>query len=298
MSNMFAACNKLATLDVDEFDTSNVTDMSFMFNDCNGLLTIDVSGFDTTSCTNMRGMFMNCQNLKTIDLSSFDTSKATNLSDFFYRMFRLQEVTLGENFGFTGDGSTSCVLPTPDPTYISGAIGKWQAVGEGTTTVPAGTIYLPEDVPSNVAETYVMPITTISVDVPIKVTLAASADGTWCTPTATANQIINHSLAPVNVVSAEATSVNGFTMLAANSVEDSTTSNVFGGTITAGSGSAQDLTSIDTSTDVWTMAAETDADDSDLINLQLTGSIGNVEGTYFTEATQLFGIAYTFELAL
>ena len=298
LSNMFAQSSRLAYLDVSKWDTSKVEDFNGVFNGCKSLASIDVTGWDTSNGTDFDTMFMNCESLKVLDLSSFDTTKAEDMKNFFYRMFRLQQVTLSEKFSFTGDGSTSCVLPTPDPAYITGAIGKWQAVGSGTVVKPAGTIYLPEEVPSGVAETYVLPPTTISVDVPVKVNLAASADGTWCTPTAVANQIVNHSLAPVKVASAESSAADGFTMLAAANVKNSTAANVFGGTIKAGAGTAQDLTAINTLGAAWTMAAETDADDSDLISLQLTGSIANVEGKYFTEGCKLFDIAYTFELAL
>ncbi len=159
---------------------------------------------------------------------------------------------------------------------------QWQKSSESTSAQP----------------TYVMPLTAISVDVPVKVILAAAADGTWCTPTATANQILNHSLVPVKVASAEAGAASDFTMLANASVKSSTKANVFGGTIKAGASTAQDLTSISTSDSAWTMAAATDANNSDLISLQLAGSIGNVEGKYFTDGCKLFDITYTFELAL
>ena len=43
MSYMFNGCNSLTTLDVSNWDTSNVTNMSDMFNDCIALTTLDVS---------------------------------------------------------------------------------------------------------------------------------------------------------------------------------------------------------------------------------------------------------------
>ena len=54
---MFDACSGLQTLDVSNFETSQVTDMSSMFDACSGLQTLDVSNFDTSQVTNMRGMF-------------------------------------------------------------------------------------------------------------------------------------------------------------------------------------------------------------------------------------------------
>ncbi len=296
---MFSSATKLTSLDLSSWSTDAAEDMGGMFNFCANLTTLKLGpGFTTGDVTDFNKFLYDCWKLKTVDLSMINTGSAADMTDFFTGMKVLQQVTLGEEFSFTGDGSTSCVLPTPDPYYITGAIGKWQAVGAGTVERPAGTVYLPADVPSNVAETYVMPLTTISVDVPVKVTLAASADGTWCTPSAVNNKIVNHSLAPVKVVSAESNAADGFTILAAANVKSSTAANVFGGTIKAGTGAAQDLTAISTSGDAWTMAAETASDDSDLISLQLAGSIGNVEGKYFADGCKLFDITYTFELAL
>ena len=54
----------LQTLDVSNFETSQVTDMSSMFDACSGLQTLDVSNFDTSQVTNMRGMFFLCTDYK------------------------------------------------------------------------------------------------------------------------------------------------------------------------------------------------------------------------------------------
>ena len=50
---MFSLCNRLTSLDVSKFDTSNVTDMNFMFFCCSSLTSLDVSKFDTSKVTNM-----------------------------------------------------------------------------------------------------------------------------------------------------------------------------------------------------------------------------------------------------
>ena len=302
-NSTFEGAVELTSLDLSSWSTDAAENMGSMFDSCIKLTTLKLGpGFTTENVTDFSMFLIDCHALKVVDLSMLDTSAASDMTDFFTEMWCLQQVTLGESFSFTGDGTTSCVLPTPDPVYIPGATGNWQAVAGGTVSAPVGTIYLPADVPSNVAETYVMPLTTLSVDVPVKVVLAANAEGEWCTPTAAGNRIINHSLLPVRVVSAKAQAVEGFTMLTGAQLAASDASNVFAGTVTAGAGAAQDtaqdLTSIDTSGDAWTMAAETADDDSDLISLQLAGSVANVEGTYFTDGTKLFDVAYAFELVL
>ncbi|MDY6280869.1 MAG: BspA family leucine-rich repeat surface protein, partial [Roseburia faecis] len=79
MSHMFYYCSNLTSLDVSHFDTSKVTDMNFMFGGgyhagCNFLTTLDVSGWDTGNVTDMGNMFNGCSILKSLDVSHFDTS--------------------------------------------------------------------------------------------------------------------------------------------------------------------------------------------------------------------------------
>ena len=83
MSGMFASCEKLTVLDVSGFNTANVTDMHFTFSDCWALTTLDVSKFNTANVTNMRGMFAHCWALKALDVSKFDTSNVTDMSRMF-----------------------------------------------------------------------------------------------------------------------------------------------------------------------------------------------------------------------
>lgn len=83
MSGMFYNCNLLSNLDVSKFNTSNVTDMTSMFYGCTSLTILDVSNFNTSNVTDMSGMFYSCSNLSTLDLSSFDTSSVSKMSFMF-----------------------------------------------------------------------------------------------------------------------------------------------------------------------------------------------------------------------
>ena len=60
MNNMFYY-SKATTLDVSNFNTSNVTDMSAMFSGSQAT-TLDVSNFNTSKVTNMGYMFYNSTN--------------------------------------------------------------------------------------------------------------------------------------------------------------------------------------------------------------------------------------------
>lgn len=76
--------DKLKTLDLSTWDTSNVKDMKYMFYGCHSVETIIVSSFDTFNVTNMHSMFNGCFKLKSINLLNFDTSNVTNMSYTFY----------------------------------------------------------------------------------------------------------------------------------------------------------------------------------------------------------------------
>ena len=53
-------------MDLSNFDTSAVTNMSSMFSNCSNLSTLDLSNFNTSAVTNMNLMFYSCSNLSTI----------------------------------------------------------------------------------------------------------------------------------------------------------------------------------------------------------------------------------------
>ena len=84
MSYMFDNDIHLTSLNISNFDTSNVTNMFSMFQGCKLLPVLDVSSFDTSNVTDMGWMFENCSSLVTLDLSNFNTSNVTNMEEMFY----------------------------------------------------------------------------------------------------------------------------------------------------------------------------------------------------------------------
>ena len=75
---MFDYCSNLTSIDLSNFDTSNVTNMSCMFNNCSNLTSLDLSNFDTSKVTNMSRMFY-CCSVKTIYVSDlWDVSNITS----------------------------------------------------------------------------------------------------------------------------------------------------------------------------------------------------------------------------
>ena len=82
----------LTTLDVSNFNTSNVTDMYYMFCNCSKLTTLDVSNWDTSKVTDMRLMFYDCTNLTTI--TGIIDMKSCNYYDMFTNCDKLTGVKL------------------------------------------------------------------------------------------------------------------------------------------------------------------------------------------------------------
>ena len=81
-------------LDLSNFDTSKVTNMSYMFFSMSNLTSLNLSNFDTSKVTNMVDMFASIRNLTTLDLSNFDTSRVTNMSAMFSGMSSLTSLNL------------------------------------------------------------------------------------------------------------------------------------------------------------------------------------------------------------
>ena len=69
---------RLTSLDVSNFDTENVNDMSYMFSSCINLTSLDVSNFDTSKASNMSAMFSACKKLTSLDVSHFNTENVYN----------------------------------------------------------------------------------------------------------------------------------------------------------------------------------------------------------------------------
>lgn len=97
---VFAYMTNLVSINgMENFDTSNVTNMGYMFAYCNSLTTIDVSHFNTLKVLSMGGMFNDCSSLTILDLSNFDTSKAEYMTNIFSNCNKLNTLNIS-NFSF------------------------------------------------------------------------------------------------------------------------------------------------------------------------------------------------------
>ena len=142
--SMFSSCSALERLDLSNFNTSRAVGsaLSGVFQGCSSLKSLDVSSFDTSRITDFSNMFSSCNSLVSLDLSSFDTSRATKMNHMFGYGGALSRVTLGEKFSFSKNGERLCSLPS-----------DWGDAGWYDES--AGKAYSVDEIPDNVAATYV-----------------------------------------------------------------------------------------------------------------------------------------------
>ena len=55
-----------------------------MFSGCSSLEELNLSNFNTNKVINMSAMFLGCSSLKELNISNFNTNKVINMSDIFY----------------------------------------------------------------------------------------------------------------------------------------------------------------------------------------------------------------------
>ena len=74
MNSMFQQCKELLYLDLSNFNTSKVTDMSWMFAGCHKLKEIKgINNFNTNNATKINSIFKGCNQLLNLDLPNFNT---------------------------------------------------------------------------------------------------------------------------------------------------------------------------------------------------------------------------------
>ena len=82
-NHMFKECNLLTNLDLSNFNTKNINNMSYMFCGCNSLTSLNLSNFNTQDVTDMGSMFEGCEKLTNLNLSSFNTKNVTDMKNMF-----------------------------------------------------------------------------------------------------------------------------------------------------------------------------------------------------------------------
>jgi surface protein len=83
LSHMFDGCTNLVSINTQDWDTSNVTNMVAMFRNCTSLTSLDLSNWDTSSVTRMNDMFCGCSELEELNLSGFSMPPFIDFSGVF-----------------------------------------------------------------------------------------------------------------------------------------------------------------------------------------------------------------------
>ena len=81
-SYMFYNCQNIISINISNFNTSNVTDMQKMFFNCSNLTTLsDISKWNTDNVNNINWMFFNCSKLSDLpDISNWNTNNVNDMT--------------------------------------------------------------------------------------------------------------------------------------------------------------------------------------------------------------------------
>ena len=105
LAEMFSYCTSLTDIiGIEDWNVSNVTDMSWVFNCCVSLTTLNLSGWNTSNVTNMNQMFAENQGgrygesklTEIIGIEDWNVSNVTNMSDMFFRCVSLTSLDLSK----------------------------------------------------------------------------------------------------------------------------------------------------------------------------------------------------------
>ncbi len=98
ISGMFGGATRLTELNLSNWKFNDNIAPSFItktsLNYANELNNLQLENVDTSNVTNMSGMFTGLSGVTNLDLSSFDTDSVTNVKDMFSGMTNLQELNL------------------------------------------------------------------------------------------------------------------------------------------------------------------------------------------------------------
>ena len=97
MENMFSRCYKLEKINLENFETHEVTNISYMFEQCSNLkeIIINPEKFKTDKVVKMGRMFNSCESLEKLNiLKNFDYSQVKFMNHMFQNCDKLKEIDL------------------------------------------------------------------------------------------------------------------------------------------------------------------------------------------------------------
>ena len=111
MKAFFEGCSNIINLDFSNFNSSNVTDISFLFSECHQLKeVIGLNKFNTDKVIMMNAMFNECEELEYLDLSNFNTKNVINMEGMFFNCKNLKEIKGINKFNTEKVTSMNCMF--------------------------------------------------------------------------------------------------------------------------------------------------------------------------------------------
>ena len=98
MSRMFAYLENIEDLDLSNFKVKNVKNMEYMFIGMTKIQNLNLNWENESDVTNTRGMFSGLKLIKSLNLSNLDTRNVVNMSAMFENMSSLENIQFGEKF--------------------------------------------------------------------------------------------------------------------------------------------------------------------------------------------------------
>ena len=93
MQDLFAGCRNLKTVNINNFDMTNISHVNSMFNGCENLTRLDISGWkNTNNITTTGHMFKGCNSLESVYLPQLPS--LINMESMFYKCTNLKEIDM------------------------------------------------------------------------------------------------------------------------------------------------------------------------------------------------------------
>ena len=104
MTEMFSMCHSLKSLNVQNLNTAKVESFRYMFFECISLISINLESFTIPKATTLYRMFFNCQKLEYINIKNFEEKENTDITEMFYNITK---------------NAVICLLSCPPPTNFT-----------------------------------------------------------------------------------------------------------------------------------------------------------------------------------
>ena len=117
MDNIFSYDYSLTTIDLSNWETPSLINMSSAFDDCTHVTSILLTKFDTSNVLDMSYAFNQLDSLQELDISNFDTRKVKSFKRMFNNSTNLRHIYIGENWD-TSANEDEAIYVFPQTSYL------------------------------------------------------------------------------------------------------------------------------------------------------------------------------------